>query len=81
MFDCLRLLFAKGTQWVCGGVEVIGVGFQQMSMTGSKARKEDRIRTIANSLAIFKLLYTSAVHELARGGSVSALLRMVFKKG
>ncbi len=55
----------KGTQWVYGGVEEIGVSFQQMSVTGSKAGKEDRIRTIANEFAIFKLPYTSTVHELA----------------
>ncbi len=50
MLDGLWLLFAKGTRWVCGGVEEIGVGFQQRSVTGSKARKEDRIRTIDNVL-------------------------------
>ncbi len=26
-------------QWVCGGVEAIGVGFQQRSVAGPKARK------------------------------------------
>ncbi len=26
VFDCLWLLFTKGTQWVCGGVKEIGVG-------------------------------------------------------
>ncbi len=32
--DCLRFLFVKGTQGVCGGVEEIGVGFQQRRVTG-----------------------------------------------
>ncbi len=45
MFDRLRLLFAKWTQGVCGGVEEIGVGFQQWSVAGSQARKEDRVRS------------------------------------
>ncbi len=42
MFDCLRLLFAKGTQGVCGGVEEICVGFQQWGVASSQARKEAR---------------------------------------
>ncbi len=33
MFDRLRLLFAKGTQGVCGGVEEIGVGFQLLLLS------------------------------------------------
>ncbi len=52
MFDCLRLLFAKGTQGVCEGVEEIGVGFQQWSVAGSQARKEDRVRSVASGNAI-----------------------------
>ncbi len=54
VFDRLRLLFVKGTQWVYGGVEEIGVRFQQRRVTGSKARKDDRIPTIANGFAIFR---------------------------
>ncbi len=53
VFDCLRFLFAKGKQWVYRGVVEIGVRFQEMSVTGSKACKADHIRTIANRLAIF----------------------------
>ncbi len=29
----LRLPFAKGTKWACGGVKEIGVRFQQRSVT------------------------------------------------
>ncbi len=47
-FDYLWLLFAKGTQWVCGGV-------QERTETSSKARKEDFIHTIANGFAVFRL--------------------------
>ncbi len=46
VFDCLWRLFTMGTQWVCGGVEEIGVDFQQRSVAGSKARKEDRVRSL-----------------------------------
>ncbi len=52
MFDRRRLLFAKGTQGVCGGVEEIGVGFQQWRVAGSQARKEDRVHSVASGLAI-----------------------------
>ncbi len=45
MFDDLRLLFAKGIQWVCGGVEEIDVGFQQWSVADSEVREEDRVRS------------------------------------
>ncbi len=62
VIDCLGLLFAKGTQWVCGGVEKMGVGFQQWSMTGLKVHKDDRIHTIAIGFAILRT-YTSAVRE------------------
>ncbi len=37
VFDCRRLLFTKRTQWVCGDVEEIGVGFQQRGVTGEFA--------------------------------------------
>ncbi len=50
VFDCLGLLFAKGTQWVCGGVEEIGV----RSVAGSMGRYEYRVRTVANGHAVFK---------------------------
>ncbi len=52
MFDRLRLLFAKVTQGVCGGVEEIGEGFQQWCVAGSQARKEDRVRSVASGRAI-----------------------------
>ncbi len=48
------LLFTKGTRWVFGGVEDIGVGFEQRSVPGSKLRKENRARTVAIGLAIFR---------------------------
>ncbi len=34
VIDYLRLLFTKGTQRVCGGVEGIGRGFQQWRRVG-----------------------------------------------
>ncbi len=43
-----------GPQWICGGIEGIGVGFQQRSVVGLKARKEDRVCTTAKDFAIFK---------------------------
>ncbi len=46
VFDYLWLLFAKGTQWVCGGV-------QERTGTGLKARKEDCIHTIVMDLQFF----------------------------
>ncbi len=49
----LWLLFTKGTQGVCGGVEGIDVGFQQRSVAALKVHKEDRFRTAANGHAIF----------------------------
>ncbi len=52
MFDRLRLLFAKGTQGVCGGVEEIGVGFRQWCVAGSQARQEDGVRSVASGRAI-----------------------------
>ncbi len=70
MFDCLRPLFAKETQWVCGGVEELSTRFPQRSVTGSKVCKESHIRTIVNR---FAAPYISNVHDLASGGSVSVL--------
>ncbi len=54
VFECLRPLFTKRTQGACGGVEEIGVGFQQRIVAGSKARKEDRVRSVANDHVIFR---------------------------
>ncbi len=71
MFDCLRLLFTKRAQWVCGGVEEIDVGFQQRSLTGSKVRKEECIRSIANGHAIFGPGETAIRYG---GGSASTAL-------
>ncbi len=41
-----------GTQWIYGGIEGIGVGFQQRSAAGSKMCKKGCIHTIANGFAI-----------------------------
>ncbi len=73
MFDRLRLLFAKGTLGVCGGVGEIGVGFQQWSVAGSEARKEDRVRLAMQSLDQETPPHISAVLEFVGGGSVSVL--------
>ncbi len=54
VFGCLRLLFTKATQWVCRGVDEIGVCLQQGSVAGPKTYKEDRVRTIVYGLAIFR---------------------------
>ncbi len=61
MFDRLRLLFAKGTQGVCGGVEEIGVGFQQWSVADPAGADQEN------------LPFTSAVLEFIGGGSISVL--------
>ncbi len=73
MFDRLRLLLAKGTQGVCGGVEEIGVGFQQWCLAGSQARKEDRVRSVASGRGILGPGETSTVLGFAGGGSVNVL--------
>ncbi len=70
MFDRLRLLFAKGTQGVCGGVEEIGVGFQQWCVAGSQARREDRVARLLvamQSLDQENPPNTSAVVEFVGG--------------
>ncbi len=54
VIDCLRLLFTKGTHWVCGEAEQIGVSFQGQSVTGWKAPKEDRVRTVTIGHAIYR---------------------------
>ncbi len=55
---CLIVLSLSNlhNQWsiVCGGVEEIGVGFQQRRMTGSKVCKEDHTLSIAIDFAIFR---------------------------
>ncbi len=53
VFNCLQLLFTKGTQRVCGGAKEIGVAFQQWSVAGSQARKKDSVLSVDNSHAIF----------------------------
>ncbi len=55
VFGCLQLSCTKRAQWVCEGVEEIGVGFQQRSMTGPKAHKKDRVRTVEKGQATFRL--------------------------
>ncbi len=72
MFDRLWLLFAKGTQGVCGEVEEIGVGFQQWCVAGSQARKEDRVRSVASWRAILGP-GEPAVLEFVGDGSVIVL--------
>ncbi len=58
MFELLGLAFAKGTWWICEGVEEIVVSVQQTSVTGTKACKEEHIRTIANGFPIFRPVKT-----------------------
>ncbi len=41
-----------GTQGVCGGVEEIGVGFQQWGVAGSQARQKDRVSSVASGRPI-----------------------------
>ncbi len=53
-------------------VKEIVVGFQQCSVAGSQARKEDRVRSVVSSHAIFEP-GEPAVHEFAGGGSISVL--------
>ncbi len=58
----------------CGGVEEIGVGFQQWSVAGSEALEEDRVRSVASGHKPFDQEsppYTSAVREFTGGGSIS----------
>ncbi len=74
MFDRLRLLFAKGAQGVCGGVEEIGGGFQQWSVAGLQAHKENRVRSVACGHAILGS-GEPAIHllEFVGDGSISVL--------
>ncbi len=71
VLDCMWLLFTKGTQWVCGGVEDIfrsGVWL---------ARRRVRRTTSAKLLMVLQSLdqenpsYISAIREFASGGSIS----------
>ncbi len=52
VFNCLWLLFAKGTQGVCGGFEEMCVGLQQWCVAESEAREEDRIRSVGSGSAV-----------------------------
>ncbi len=63
---------ACGTQWACGGVEEVGVGSQQRSVTGLKGRKVDHVRSIANDFAVFSVflarpLNLAAMSDLRSG--------------
>ncbi len=51
-----------GLQWICGGVEEVGVCSQERCVAGSKARKEDRVCTIVNC---------PVVHAFTGGPSVN----------
>ncbi len=73
MFDRLCLLFAEGTQGVCGGVEELDVGFQQWYVAGSQARKEDRVRSVASGRAILGPGEPATVLGFVGGGSVNVL--------
>ncbi len=48
VFFCLWLLFAEKSRSICGRVVEIGIRFQERYVTGSKARKEDRVHTVVN---------------------------------
>ncbi len=76
MLDCLQILFAKGTQGVCGGVEEVCVSFQQWSEAGSEAHEEDLVRLAASSHAIIgpgePVMHVSR-RELDSAGCISAL--------
>ncbi len=71
MLDFPRLALAKGTRLICEGFEEIGESFQQTSVTGSKACKEEHIRTIANDFPIFRPVKT-AIHPRCPGISLLA---------
>ncbi len=63
VFYCLWFLFTKGTQWVCREVDEIGVGFQQRSVTASKARM--------HKLVFCGMVY-QPVHEKGNSNTVRA---------
>ncbi len=54
VFECQRLLFAKGATWVCKGFEELDTNFQQSGVAGMKKHKEDHNRAIASGFAILK---------------------------
>ncbi len=71
----------KGYTGVCGGVEEIGVGFQQWCVAGSQANKEDRVRSVASAVQYFDQEnppYISTVLGFVGGASVNKLL-LVFR--
>ncbi len=76
MFDRLRLLFAKGAQGVCEGVDEIGVGFHNGVW---RARRRSRRTASARLLVAVQSLdqenppYTSTVLGFVGGGSVNVL--------
>ncbi len=67
VFDCRRRPLTKGIQGVCGGVDEIGVGFQQQRVAGSKARQEGSAHSFANGHATF------GYGQPTGGGSMSVL--------
>ncbi len=64
------LLFSKGTQGFCGGVEEIGVGFQLRSVAGARGTASARLLIVMQLLDQENPPYTSAVREFAGGGFV-----------
>ncbi len=66
VFHYLRFLLAKGTQWVCGGVEETGVGFQKRV---GPTRRHAQLLMVLQPLNQENPPYTSAV--LQGGGLVS----------
>ncbi len=53
VFYGLFLNFAKRARWICGRTGEMDVRFQERCVTGSKARKDDRVRTVAICFATF----------------------------
>ncbi len=78
----LWFLLAKGTQGVCGGVEEIGVGFQQWDVAGSEARRPVRGHVYSLSVAtpttfLPREQMQSLKHALHRLGSLPLLLLLL----
>ncbi len=63
-----------GTQGVCGGVEEIGVGFQQWCVAGSHEVASVRLLVAVQSLDQENPPYISAVLGFIGCGSVNVLL-------
>ncbi len=61
-FDRLRLLIAKGTQGVCGGVEEIGVGFQQWCVAGSQTVADPTVVGTQGKMGSQLLLASTSSH-------------------